>query len=527
MLEAFFQTLASTPFGVFMQQQNVYALAPELILSMTLILTLCLSMNDRKEDRQGAWGLSLLGVLLALVTLALQGTHFLGNLTPEASSLNVLFGMLRLDGLAWVARTLMLSSTVVLLLMCRSYVRERLASVAGEFYTLLLTALLGGLFLCSASDLVMLFISMETLGITSYLLVGYLRNNAASSEASLKYLLYGGASSAIFLFGLSILYGLLGGSTQLSQLAALSPVALKSLQPFVPFMVVMLTAGMGFKLSAAPFQWWTPDVYEGSPTPVTAFLSVISKIAGFAFVIRLVSLLLPLFPDFSLLLALLSVVSMVLGNAVALFQSNIKRLLAYSTVAHVGYLLLGLVVFTKMSLAGVWYYLAAYAFMNLGAFACVMQASNALGSDDIKDYAGLVRKKPFLVGAFAIFLLSLAGLPITSGFFAKFFLFQSLIFTSGVNLIWVIIALLASTVSLAYYLKVLHTMVVQAPSPQVEAIHEAPGFRLRLPSTLTTAVSLCVAATLILGFIAPPIYQSAQTALTGLIQAPAILSSAQ
>lgn len=521
------QSFAASPFGQFVMEQNLFALAPEVILVVALILTIFLSMNESVREQEGAWSLSFFGVLLALISLLMEFNLFVGDPTQIAGSLNVLFGMLKLDGLSWFARVLMLSSTLVLLFMSRSYVKERLASVSGEFYTLLLTALLGAMFLAGANDLVMLFVSLETLGIMSYLLAGYLRNDMISSEASLKYLLYGGASSAVFLFGLSILYGLMGGSTNLSDISTLATPAVGLFQSFIPVMVVMLTVGMGFKLSAAPFQWWTPDVYEGSPTPITAFLSVVSKVAAFAFVVRLVSLLTPVFPDMTAIISVLAIASMVLGNAVALFQTNVKRLLAYSSVAHVGYLLVGLLVFSASSLSGVWYYLTAYAFMNLGAFACVMQASKALGSDASAAYAGLVQKKPFLVFSFAVFLLALAGIPITSGFFAKFFLFQSVVITGDTYLPWVIIALLASTVSLYYYLNLIRIMVVAPQSPEVEAIIEEPGFRFSLPSGLTTAVTVCLVLTIALGFVAPPLYQVAQNAVGGLTQKASFLSQAK
>lgn len=503
---AMLQQFAETAFGRFLLEQNVVLLAPELILLLTILLTIVLSVSKQVEERQGTWLLAFVGVVLSLACLVFQGAQFLQGAAFSMPAADALFGMVRLDSLAFVARILLLLATAIVLLLTKRYVSKRFTAVPGEFYSLFLTALLGALFLSSSIDLVMLFVSLETLGIMSYLLVGFLRNDKPSTEASLKYLLYGGTSSAIFLFGASLLYGMLGGSTNL--LAGISAQSAQSadLITFLPIMVLMLMAGMGFKLASAPFHWWTPDVYEGSPTPVAAFLSVVSKVAAFVFSLRLISMLVGFYPDILWILGVLAVLSMILGNTVALFQNNIKRLLGYSTVAHVGYMLLGLVVLSQSSLAGLLFYLATYLFMNLGAFASVIKASEVLGSDKLEAYSGLVKKKPILVLCFSVFLLALAGIPITAGFFAKFFLFQSVMFSGTEFLPLIIIALLASTVSLAYYLNVMRVMIIGVPSPEVEAIDEEPGLRLVIPSALSTGLAICLLGTLLLGFIAPPLY---------------------
>jgi NAD(P)H-quinone oxidoreductase subunit 2 len=509
------QALASTPFGQFLLEQNVVLLAPELIVMLTIILNILLSMSHRDEERHGTWALSLLGITLALVSLGLQASPMLGQASLMTMPHNdAFFGMLRLDVFAWFGRLVVMLGTWLTLLLSKAYVRQAMRSVPGEFYTLLLTAAMGALFLTSSTDLIMLFVSLETLGITSYLLVGSLRSNSASMEASLKYLIYGGASSAVLLLGLSFLYGILGGSTNLMETAnlAMSPQA-GVLKGFLPLTMVLLAAGLGFKLSAAPFHLWTPDVYEGAPSPVAAFLSVVSKSAAIMLVIRFASVLAPLSPLFFTILTVFSMASMVVGNTVALFQTNIKRLLGYSTIAHVGYLLLGLMVASQSSMASVLFYLVTYVFMNLGAFASVLYASQRLGSDSIQAYSGLVRKKPFFVLVFCIFLLALSGIPITAGFFAKFFLFQSVVATQTQYLPYVIVGLLASTVSLAYYLNVMRIMVLGVPSPEVEAIEETPGFRLAIPTALTCCLSICLFATLFLGLFATPIFSICKQAV--------------
>ena len=502
-MDALYLAFAQTGFGQFFLAQNLHLIAPELIITLTILCLIVLSLSSKSDDRQQSWGLATLGTVLALYILFSQAN--LLSAVP-LSNPSVLFDMVTIDKFALLTRGGLLIAMLIVLLMSKRYILNHAAKLSAEFYTLLMTAFLGGLFLCGASDLIMLFVSLETLGISSYIMAGYLRYDTLSSEASLKYLTYGAASTAATLLGFSLLYGLAEGQTALSAIpAAMTGDTLFT--PMVPLMIVLILAGIGFKLSAAPFHLWTPDVYEGSPTPVTAFLSVVSKLAGFAMAIRLLGLLLPNLPGSIALIATLSVVSMIAGNTVALFQTNIKRLLAYSTIAHAGYLLLGLVVLSGQGLAGLLFYLLTYIFMNLGAFASVLQANRWLGSDEISAYSGLVKKRPVFTLVFTIFLLALAGIPITAGFFAKFFLFQS-VTLSGPQTLWLIgTALLASTVSLFYYLKVIRVMVLGEPSPEVEAFNPAPGLKLRTTS-LGGALALCTAGTLLLGFFSGPIYQA-------------------
>jgi NAD(P)H-quinone oxidoreductase subunit 2 len=291
----------------------------------------------------------------------------------------------------------------------------------------------------------------------------------------------------------------------------------------VAIMTVMIVGGIAFKLSAAPFHMWAPDVYEGAPTPVVAFLSVISKIAGFALALRLFTTLFLAIPGAWFgLLAVLSVLSMILGNVVALTQRNIKRLLAYSTVAHVGYLLLGLVVLTPEGMSSLLYYLATYLFMNLGAFAVVTCFENATGRDDIAAYAGLVRKRPLLALTFTVMLLSLAGIPITAGFFGKFFLFQA-VAAAGDQYLWlVIIALLTSTISLYYYLNVVRLMVIAEPSDAVAAMPdtEPQGAPMSVRPAML-AMLVCMIGTLLLGFAAQPAMTLSQQAILEMVKGSA------
>jgi NAD(P)H-quinone oxidoreductase subunit 2 len=541
--DALSAALLNNGFTGFLLQQGVPFLSPEFILLITLLMTIVLSLfpAQHTEDANTAavttandsWNFAMGGSVLALVSvIAHYVLFFMGKFNV---SYPVLYGMFKADLLSVVTRGFLLIGFLVVLLMSKRYVATQLPKQAPEFYTILLTAFTGAMFLCGAADLVTVFVSLEMLGICSYLLAGYLRNDAKSTEASLKYLVYGGASSAIFLFGVALLYGLMGGSTSLDTLGyALH--GMKTLAPWLPVALVLVMTGIGFKISAAPFHFWTPDVYEGAPTPVTAFLSVISKLAAFVFAIRFLVPFGGQVGSATILVAILGLLSMLVGNTVALKQTNIKRLLAYSTVAHAGYLLLGLTMLNFHPLATVLFYLLTYIFMNLGAFACVQVISTLLNSETTADMAGLVKVKPLLVTCFSIFLLGLAGMPITAGFFAKLFLFQGLVQENLANLGLVLLALIASTVSIYYYLNVIRLMVVAEPSQAVQRLQAGilnntsgnGGCLLSTGSGATVstcagksmawAMMISLAGTLLLGILATPIMRVCDVAMFELIQ---------
>lgn len=489
--------LVGSAWMTFIRDNNLMYLGPETLLTVVILAcTLLVAFSKTQEERKKTWVLATLGSVFTLVVL---GLHYVLMYNTTAPQQHLVFGgILNADLLSLISRILMVVGTLLVLFFSRFFVDEKL-EVPGEFYILLLCALLGGLFLSMANDLIMVFVALETLSISSYILVGYMRGNVASAEAGLKYLLYGSMATAALLFGFSILYGLTGAVGYNAIASALTTAA--HVNPLIiAIMTVMIVGGVSFKLSAAPFHMWAPDAYEGAPTPVVAFLSVVSKIAAFTFAIRFFYLLLGPIAGWMALLSVLSVVSMVLGNVVALTQRNIKRLLAYSTVAHVGYLLLGLVVLTQDGLASLFYYLITYLFMNIGAFAVVMHFENKTGSVAIADYAGLVRKNPWLTAVFSVMLLSLAGIPITAGFFGKFFLFQA-VANAGSQHIWLVItALLTSTVSLYYYLNVIRLMVIAEPS---EVVEKLPAKQCdALPAV---SMAICLLATLALGIFASPL----------------------
>lgn len=544
--DALSAALLDNGFTGFLLQQGVPFLSPEFILLITLIMTVVLSLfpsrtpasaqNDSAcavTTANDSWNFAMGGTVLALVSVVAHYVlFFAGNFNV---SYPVLYGMFKADLLSILTRGFLLIGFLVVLLISKRYVATQLPKQAPEFFTILITAFTGAMFLCGAADLVTVFVSLEMLGICSYLLAGYLRNDAKSTEASLKYLVYGGASSAIFLFGVALLYGLMGGSTSLDTLGyALH--GIKPLAPWLPVALVLVMTGIGFKISAAPFHFWTPDVYEGAPTPVTAFLSVISKLAAFVFAIRFLVPFGGQVGSATVLVALLGLLSMLVGNTIALKQTNIKRLLAYSTVAHAGYLLLGLTMLNFHPLATVLFYLLTYIFMNLGAFACVQVISTLLNSETTADMAGLVKAKPMLVLLFSIFLLGLAGMPITAGFFAKLFLFQGLVQENLANLGLVLLALIASTVSIYYYLNVIRLMVVAEPSAAVQQLQAntsitgaTTGGCLVATATgvatsgcagksMAWALMISLAGTLLLGIYATPIMRICDVAMFELIQ---------
>jgi len=504
-----------TGIAQYIVENNLLFITPEILILLSVVLGLFETLSKKPADQLRSWNVVTMGTIFALVTLAAIFSLFYldpatGSVYSNGVSYPVLRGAFKADVFSVFFRGLILLCTLLVLLFSRGYMASRSKS-PGEFYVLLLGAALGSLFLTGAADLITFFVALETLGITSFILAGYLRDDLKSTEASLKYLLYGGTATAVLLFGTSLLMGITGGQTQFDAIGmALQALPLdSSYLVLLPVIVTLMMGGFGFKLSAAPFHLWTPDVYEGSPTPVTAFLSVVSKLGGFAILIRVLSQIFlspnsailhsPFATLFSGLFLAMAIASMVIGNVMALKQPNIKRMLAYSTIAHVGYMLVGFVALGNATLSSVLYYLITYVFMNLGAFALVVWLGQVLGRDDIQAYSGLIQKRPVVTLFLSIFLLSLAGIPITAGFFAKFFLFQSVITTSP-NLLWlVVLGLLNSTISLYYYLNVIRVMVIAEPSKAVQGLSRTVTLSM---APVMAVATICLVATLWLGVAA-------------------------
>lgn len=336
-------------------------------------------------------------------------------------------------------------------------------SSIGEYSVLLIFATLGMMFMVASNELVMIYLSIEFVSITCYVLVGFLRKDLKSTEAALKYFLLGAFSSGVFIYGASLLIGLTGSSNLFT---IQKRVLFNGVNPFLMVSLILMLVGFGFKIALVPFHMWAPDAYEGAPTPVTAFLSVASKAAGLGILVRTFIVIFADKVEVNFMIALLSAVTMTVGNLIALTQNNVKRLLAYSGIAHVGYILIGFVSAGVFGIQSVVIYTLAYLFMNIGAFAMVISIYNKIGSDDIRDYAGLSIKNPVISLIFVLFLLSLAGVPPTAGFIGKFFVFASAI-DSGYA--WLaIVGILNSVVALYYYFRIVYQMYFMKPVAEHE-----------------------------------------------------------
>jgi NADH-quinone oxidoreductase subunit N len=462
--------------------EMILAILPEIALLVVLAIVFVVDLALPERDR---------GVLATITALGLAATFGITLLygNPGGHSELMWGGMLRHDTLAFVAKLLFLFAAFVTTLMTigwESIWRK------GEFYLLLLTSTIGMTLMAASADLIMLFLAIETTSIPLYIMSGFMTNDDKSTEAGFKYLLFGAMTTAVMLYGFSLLYGF-AGTTNLYEMAA--GIAAGSVPgPVLVGAVVLVMLGFGFKVALVPLHFWAPDVYEGAPTPVTAFLSTASKAAGFMVLVRVMIAAFPsILPDWQLILGIGAVLSMTLGNVVALTQKNIKRLLAYSGIAHAGYALLGVVAASELGVASVVYYLLVYVVTNLAAFTIVVIVWHAVGSDEIDDYAGLSRRSPMLALAMLLSFLSLAGVPPLGGFIAKV-----LVFAAAVEANWVglaAIGVINSIVGLYYYLIVLKRVYLEQPKTEA-----AVPVKLSHGIALTASVLLV----LILGVVLAP-----------------------
>jgi NADH-quinone oxidoreductase subunit N len=380
---------------------------------------------------------------------------------------------------------------------------------SGEFYSMVIFSTLGMNLMAAANDIIMLYVGLETTSISLYLLAGYLRESPRSSEAGMKYFLFGAFTSTILLYGLSLLYGFTG-QTQFSEIVgALNALGPAATLPTIVALVLILV-GFGFKVAAVPFHMWTPDVYEGAPTPITAFVSVASKAAGFAVLMRVFLIVFaPVQQQWVGIISGLAVLTMTLGNVLAIPQRNIKRLLAYSSIGQAGYVLIGVAAspFSELGPASVLFYLAVYVLTNIAAFVVVEVVTNVLGTENLYEMAGLSRRSFGLAFGLLLAMLSLAGVPPLAGFFAKFYVFQAAI---SANLVWLaVVGVLNAIVGLYYYLIVIRVIFVD-PS-QAE---EAPT---PIPFTLRAGLIVSTLGILFLGVYATPWYSLATDAARTLL----------
>ncbi|OQA46819.1 MAG: NADH-quinone oxidoreductase subunit N [Chloroflexi bacterium ADurb.Bin325] len=479
-----------------MRASDLIHLLPELILlgGAALVLLLDIVWLRRAEERRRQ--------LLPYVALGVLLVAALGLIPGGGDNVSVAT-MLVFDPFALFFKVFALLAVALIVLLATPYMQTR-TPFSGEFYALLLATALAICLAVSASNLVMIYLSMEFLSITSYVLAGYFRQDRKSGEAALKYFLYGATASAVMLYGMSLLYGATGTTDLAGLVAGLSSGAAGQSAWLVTPAIILLLAGFGFKASLVPFHQWAPDTYEGAPTPVTAFLSTASKATGFAILMRVFLVGMgaaSMASQWISLLVALSVVTMTLGNLTALRQTNIKRLLAYSSIAQAGYILIGVVavvsdstrIFTGIN--GVLIYLLAYLFTNVGAFAVVTAIEDATGKLEIKDYSGLVRRSPWLAGLLFIFLISLTGVPPTGGFLGKFFVFGAAVQTR----MWVLLAIAAvnSVVAAFYYLNIVRYMFF------VPAAEEGEPIRVGRP--LQGALAITAVVTVLLGLIPGPV----------------------
>lgn len=488
---------------------SLYLIKPELAISITLVLLVLVDLIMDKDKR--------LLPYISIAGLVAAGYFIIAQFSTNAFAFSTTntAGMIIIDPFGNFFKLLIVLSSVAVVLfsMLSGEINEG-KERHGEYYTLIFGMILGMMFMISASDLIVVYLSLELLSLSSYVLAGFTKNSLRNSEASLKYLIYGATSSGIMLFGISILYGLTG-STNIYEINSLIQAA--NVHGFVFVLSgLLIFVGMGYKISAAPFHFWTPDVYEGAPIPITAYLSIASKAAGFALLIRFIKVtfiqsidpngfwhLLDVI-DWKSFLVIISILTMTLGNFAALWQNNMKRLLAYSSIAHAGYLLLGLAVLSNEGIAAIMIYFMVYAIMNLGAFLVVMLIANKTGSEELDDYKGIGSAAPFLSVSLAILLVSLTGLPPTAGFIGKLYIFIALVDAKMIGV--AVIALLNTVVSLYYYARVLKHMFLDKSEKELPAISSSYA--------AIVFVMVFVAPVLIFGVYFSPLVELAKSSVT-------------
>lgn len=446
--------------------QSLRLFIPELIIVVTILIGIIADLiySRNKSFKVGYWILG--GLILSLFAVLMHDEH---------NVLTLFTDMVTLDPFAVLLKVIILISTILVVIISR-YNNEFENYRTGEYHILIAITVFGMMLMVSAVDILLIYLAIEIVSIMSFVLAGYLKQNKRSNESALKYVIYGAFSSGLMLFGMSILFGMTG-STKLYLIAN----SLAQLGPAANFAMiialVLILAGFAYKISVVPFHFWTPDVYEGAPTTITAFLSVAPKAAGFALLIRFFHIV---FGDagaiqagnwitltdlpWGQILALLAVLTMTLGNVVAIQQSNIKRMLAYSSIAHAGYMLMVIPVLSTESIFAIAFYLFVYTIMNLGAFFVVIAVKNETGGETFDDYTGIGWRMPLIGVIMTIFMFSLTGLPPTAGFIGKFYLFAALI-KGGPQFYWLaFVGVINSVISLYYYMRVVKVMYFDGDS---------------------------------------------------------------
>ncbi len=475
----------------FFQMQDLGAIVPEgeLIVFGMFLLIFDLLIKDKR------W----IGII-GLVGIGISG-GFLMRLRAIEGQVSAYGGVLVLDSFAVLFKVIFLIAAALSIAISLKYLdieREN----HGEYYALILFSTMGMMFMAGAMDLVTLYIGLETMAIATYVLVGFLKGNQRSNEASMKYFLLGAFSSGILLYGMSLLYGI-AGSTKFFDIAeALSRRPVND--PISLLAMITLSAGMFFKIAAVPFHQWTPDAYEGAPTSITAFMSVAVKAASFAMMVRVFMVAIyPLRPQWVPIMAAVSVMTMTVGNIAAITQSSVKRLLAYSSISHAGYVLIGFIAGNDTGLTAVPLYLLIYTFTNLGVWAVIvaLRRKDVIG-EHIDDMSGLFFRHPAAAVLMLIFLLSLAGIPPTAGFIGKYYLFAAAIETGHNTL--AVIAVLNAAISIYFYFRIVVSMFMREPTEKTGLVY-APG--------LTLALGVAIVFTLLIGVYPDPFISMARHAV--------------
>jgi NADH-quinone oxidoreductase subunit N len=474
---------------------DLYLLAPEASMAILALTVMMVDLFIKRRFITVTVGLVGLIVPLAFSIAQAVTPGFLA--TPHYA----FSGMLVIDPYAVFFEIVFIMIAAVMLLASYSYV-GKYVKADGEFYTLMLFSTTGAMFMASTNELITIYISLELTSIPLYIMAGLLRTGERSAEAAVKYVLLGAMSSAILLYGFALLYGLTG-TTDLAGIARSVGTGVQNGNVLILIADVLILAGFGFKISAVPFHMWAPDIYEGSPTAATAFFSVASKAAGFAALIRVfmsgglgqVNL-----TSLTIVIAIIAISTMTLGNLVAAVQTNVKRLMAYSSIAQAGYILVGFVASISGKNTGgdsaVLFFILVYVITNLGAFSGIIALANATGGERIEDFKGLARRAPLLSAGTALCMLSLAGIPPMAGFISKVFIFTA---AWGEGLSWlVVIALLNTAVSLVYYGRIVKAMYFDAPAKEDH---------LTTPIGLSSSIALTTAALVVITFAATLVLQ--------------------
>lgn len=463
---------------------NLAPIMPEVILAIFGMALLLVNVFVPSEQKAYLGYLSLVGIIAA-------GVATIGG---WGVSLDAFSGSVVQDNFALFFKGIFLLSAGLTVLISDHYMKREGCN-QGELYPLILFATMGMMLMASGTDLMTVFLGLEVLSVSLYVLAGFNRANLKSNEAGLKYFLLGAFSTGFLLYGMALTYGATGTTKipKIAEFVAFNGMVAQS--PMFYIGMLLMASGFAFKIAAAPFHMWTPDVYEGAPTPMTAFMSAGPKAAGFAAFMRVLIIAFPsLKADWSDLLWILAVLTMTVGNLIALNQDNIKRMLAYSSIAHAGYALVGFTAGNAEGSAGIMFYMLSYAFMNIGAFAIIiLVGKKGEENNNVADYAGFATKHPVLALAMSIFLFSLAGMPPTAGFIGKFYLFSGAI---KAGYIWLaIIGVLNSAASVYYYLRAMVYMYMKNPTEEFDWM------------TLSPAVMLCILIAVV-GVLVPGVVPS-------------------